>query len=351
MRTRKVLVTGAAGFIGFHLTRRLLEAGDHVIAADNLTPYYDVELKRARLAALGASEALRFLELDLAAPGVIDELLRQERPDVVVHLAAQAGVRYSVTAPFSYVSSNLVGFMNLLEACRHTPPRHFVFASSSSVYGSNTRMPFTVHDRADHPVSLYAATKRSNELLAHSYSHLFGLPTTGLRFFTVYGPWGRPDMAYYLFAKAVADGGEVVLYNEGRNRRVFTYVDDVVEGVARILDRPATADPEYDPASPDPATSSAPFRLYNIGHDEPVEVNRLLALIEQGLGRSARRRFAPMHPGDVEAMWADSGDLERDADYRPRTPLEVGIAEFLAWFREYHSVGASAARTVGETRR
>ena len=335
---QKVLITGVAGFIGFHLARRLLASGREVVGIDNLTPYYDVELKRARLAELGAPSGFRFLDLDLTCRDEVRDLMDDSRPDAVIHLAAQAGVRYSVSAPFSYVESNLVGFMNVLEACRHAPPHHFVFASSSSVYGSNTAMPFTVHDRADHPVSLYAATKRSNEMLAHSYSHLFGLPTTGLRFFTVYGPWGRPDMAYYLFAKAVADGTDVTLFNEGRNRRVFTYVDDVIEGVARVLERPARPDPAFDPAAPDPAISSAPFRLYNIGHDEPVEVNDLLALVERGLGRRARRIYAPMHAGDVEAMWADSSDLERDAGYRPHTPLATGMEEFLAWFRAYHGV-------------
>jgi UDP-glucuronate 4-epimerase len=325
-----ILVTGAAGFIGYHVARRLLERGDAVVGLDNLNDYYDVRLKEARLAQLCDFERFSFARCDVADRDAIPALFAKERPSGVVHLAAQAGVRYSLTHPFAYVESNLVGFVNMLEACRAHPVGHLVYASSSSVYGSNEKLPFSVRDRVDHPISIYAATKKSNELLAHSYSHLFRIPTTGLRFFTVYGPWGRPDMAAYKFADAIVAGRPIDVYNHGNLRRDFTYIDDIVEGVIRVLDRPAVDEPP-----------AAPYRVYNIGNDSPVSLDQFISILEGELGRSAQRRLLPMQPGDVEATWADVADLRRDVGFSPATSIQEGLSRFASWYRSYH--GAPAA--------
>lgn len=332
-----VLVTGAAGFIGFHVTRRLLARGETVVGLDNLNPYYDPRLKRDRLAILAREPGFRFVEADLSDREAVAKLFAEGRIDRVVHLAAQAGVRYSLQNPHAYVDANLVGFVNILEGCRHAEVQHLVYASSSSVYGANTTMPFSVHHNVDHPVSLYAATKKANELLAHSYSHLFGLPATGLRFFTVYGPWGRPDMALFLFTRAILEGRPIDVFNEGRMKRDFTYIDDIAEGVIRVLDRPATADPEWTGADPDAGTSSAPWRVYNIGNNQPVELLVLIETLEQALGRKAIRNLLPMQPGDVPATYADIEDLARDTGFRPATPLTQGVGEFVKWYRQYYS--------------
>jgi UDP-glucuronate 4-epimerase len=331
-----ILVTGSAGFIGFHLSRRLLADGRPVVGFDNVNDYYDVGLKRSRLAILAQMPGFRFVEADLADARAIDTLFREESFRVVVNLAAQAGVRYSMENPRAYVDSNLVGFVNILEACRHHAVEQLIYASSSSVYGANTRMPFSVDHNVDHPLSVYAATKKANELLAHSYSHLFRLPTTGLRFFTVYGPWGRPDMAMYKFARAILTGQPLDLYNRGDMRRDFTYVDDIVECLVRLTQRPATADPDWSSDTADPATSSAPYRIYNIGNSEPVELRRVVALLESELGRKASIRELGMQPGDVPATYADVEALARAVDYRPRVSIETGIREFVRWYREYH---------------
>jgi UDP-glucuronate 4-epimerase len=333
---RKVLVTGAAGFIGFHLSRRLLEGGNEVVGVDNMTPYYDVTLKEARLSLLEASGAFRFIRSDIADRKAMAALFEAERFELVVNLAAQAGVRYSLENPHAYVESNLVGFMNVLEGCRHQHVRHLVFASSSSVYGANTRMPFSVHDNVDHPLSLYAATKKANELMAHTYASLYGLPCTGLRFFTVYGPWGRPDMALFLFTRAILEGRPIDVYNEGRMERDFTYIDDIVEGVTRIMERIPTPDAAWNDASPDPAISFAPYRLYNIGNNRPVKLMDFIATLEEHLGREAKKNFLPMQAGDVPATFADVDDLMADADFKPATPIEEGIRRFVAWYREYY---------------
>jgi UDP-glucuronate 4-epimerase len=333
---RKVLVTGAAGFIGFHLSRRLIAAGETVVGLDNLNDYYSVRLKQERLAQLEGQQQFHFREMDLADGRAMAELFRTERFDVVVNLAAQAGVRYSLQNPMAYVNSNLVGFTHVLEGCRHTRVKHLVFASSSSVYGANTRMPFSVHDNVDHPVSLYAATKKSNELLAHSYSHLYGLPTTGLRFFTVYGPWGRPDMALYLFTEAILQGRPIDVFNHGRMRRDFTYVDDIVEGVVRVMDRPPRPDPAWSGDAPDPGTSNCPYKVYNIGNNQPVELLRAIEVLETCLGRKAVKNLLPMQPGDVPETFADIDDLARDVGFRPATTLQDGIARFVEWYRWYH---------------
>ncbi|HEX8665422.1 MAG TPA: NAD-dependent epimerase [Beijerinckiaceae bacterium] len=336
MSATPTLVTGAAGFIGMAVARRLLDLGQPVVGVDNFAPYYDVSLKEARLRVLEAEPRFRFERLDLADADAVRRLFEGHRPTRVVHLAAQPGVRYSLENPRAYIDSNLVAFANVLEGCRHGKAEHLVYASSSSVYGMNERMPFSVHDNVDHPVSLYAATKKSNELMAHAYSHLFALPTTALRFFTVYGPWGRPDMAVYAFTHAIAEGRPIKVYNHGRSLRDFTYVDDVVEGVVRVLDHPTAPDPAWSGAAPDPGTSRAPYRVYNIGNHTPVAVSELIALIEQELGKKAETMMLPAEPGDMAATYADVGDLSRDVGFSPATPLIEGIRRFVAWYREYH---------------
>ena len=334
----KILVTGAAGFIGFHLTRRLIERGDEVVGLDNLNDYYDVSLKEARLEQLQRLDNFRFVRLDLADREGMAALFKEERFERVVNLAAQAGVRYSLINPHAYVDSNLTGFMNILEGCRHNEVEHLVYASSSSVYGANTSMPFSVHDNVDHPVSLYAASKKANELMAHTYAHLYRLPVTGLRFFTVYGPWGRPDMALFLFTKAILAGEPIDVFNYGKMRRDFTYVDDIVEGVMRTLDNTAAPNPDWDGAHPDPGTSSAPSRLYNIGNNNPVELLDLIATLEKALGRSAEKNLMPIQPGDVPATYADVDDLMNDVGFKPSTSIADGVNRFVAWYREYYQV-------------
>ncbi len=332
-----ILVTGAAGFIGYHVARRLLEAGHDVIGIDNLNPYYDPRLKQARLAELAPFNAFRFRRLDLADRAGIAALFAEFRFPHVIHLAAQAGVRYSLTDPHAYADANLLGFLNVLEGCRHHSVQHLLYASSSSVYGANTRIPFSTADNVDHPLSLYGATKKANELMAHSYAHLFALPTTGLRFFTVYGPWGRPDMAYWLFTDAVTEGRPIRIFNHGDMRRDFTYVDDVAEAVVRLLDHPPAGNPAWDGANPNPAASRAPWRVYNIGNNRPEELMRLVALIEQEVGREAIRELLPMQPGDVRETYADISDLQAAIGFAPRTPLDAGIRNFVAWYRAYRS--------------
>ena len=341
---RKVLVTGAAGFIGFHVARAFLRRGEEVIGLDNLNPYYSVDLKRDRVRLLEDQQRsagqgrFEFVPLDLADQPGMSRLFDERRFDCVVNLAAQAGVRYSLENPQAYTSSNVTGFTNILEGCRRTEVGHLVYASSSSVYGANTRMPFSVGDTVDHPLSLYAATKKANELMAHAYSHLFRLPTTGLRFFTVYGPWGRPDMAMWLFTRAILAGEPIQVFNGGQMRRDFTYVDDIVEAIVRVTDRIPQPDPEWSGADPDPATSSAPYRLYNIGNNRPVELGYVIETLEACLGRKAIRNLLPMQAGDVPETCADVDDLMRDVGFRPDTPIEVGIARFVEWYREYHKV-------------
>jgi UDP-glucuronate 4-epimerase len=332
----KVLVTGAAGFIGFHTIKVLAKRGDEVIGLDNVNDYYDVTLKQARLAQLAELPRYRFVRQDLADRDAMVALFRDVKPERVVHLAAQAGVRYAATNPHAYADSNLTGFLNILEGCRHTDVQHLVFASSSSVYGANTAMPFSVHQSVDHPVSLYAATKKANELMAHSYAHLYRLPVTGLRFFTVYGPWGRPDMALFLFAERIIRGQPIEIYNHGRHSRDFTYIDDIVEGVVRTLDRVATPDPAWSSAKPDPGTSSAPYRIYNIGNNRPVELMHLIACLERSLGRTAEKRYLPMQPGDVVDTYADIEALAEATGFRPVTPIEVGVERFVTWYKSYY---------------
>ena len=332
----KVLITGAAGFIGMHVAQRLLARGDEVVGIDNLNDYYDVGLKEARLAQLAGLPGFRFVRLDIADTAGVATLFEKEGFDGVINLAAQAGVRYSLQNPHAYAQSNLVGFVNLLEGCRHGKVKHFVYASSSSVYGGNTKMPFSEHDRVDHPVSLYAATKKSNELMAHAYSHLFGLPTTGLRFFTVYGPWGRPDMSYFLFADAILAGRPIDVFNHGRMQRDFTYIDDIAEGVVRVLDRPAQADPAFEKERPDPATSWAPYRIFNIGNHQPVELMAFIGALEAALGRQAEKRFLPMQDGDVPATYADTAELRAATGFDPATPVEEGVRRFVEWYRGYY---------------
>ncbi len=333
---RKILVTGAAGFIGFHLSRRLLEQGDSVIGLDNLNPYYDVSLKQARLAILEHSGAFRHFKAELADRKALKNLFKEERFDVVVNLAAQAGVRYSLVNPDSYVDSNLTGFTNVLEGCRQNEVKHLVFASSSSVYGANTRLPFSVHDNVDHPVSLYAATKKANELMAHSYASLYRLPCTGLRFFTVYGPWGRPDMAYFLFTRAIIEDRPIDVFNDGRMQRDFTYIGDIVEGVTRVMDRLPAPNPAWSGDSPDPSSSFAPYRLYNIGNNKPVALMDFISVLEEQLGRKAKKNFLPMQAGDVPATFADVDDLIADVGFKPSTPIEEGIRRFVEWYRDYY---------------
>jgi UDP-glucuronate 4-epimerase len=330
-----ILVTGAAGFIGYHVAHRLLENGAQVVGLDNLNAYYDPKLKDARLAELKKYDRFQFTKLDLADGAGMAALFAKHRFPFVVHLAAQAGVRYSLIDPQAYVDSNLTGFNNVLEGCRHNGCRHLVFASSSSVYGSNTRMPFSIHDNVDHPLSLYGASKKANELMAHSYSHLFKLPTTGLRFFTVYGPWGRPDMAMWIFASAILAGQPIKLFNNGNMRRDFTYIDDVVEAIVRLVDRAPRANPDWSGDAPDPGSSSAPWRVYNIGNNNPVDVPKVVSILEKELGRTAKKEMLPMQPGDVPATYADVEDLMRDVDFRPATLIEEGISRFVKWYREY----------------
>ena len=331
----KVLVTGAAGFIGMHAAERLLARGDQVVGLDNLNDYYDVQLKRDRLTRLAPQPGFRFVKLDVADRAGMDSLFAEEKFDRVIHLAAQAGVRYSLQNPHAYVESNLVGFMNVLEGCRHHGVRHLVYASSSSVYGGNTKMPFSEHHSVDHPVSLYAATKKANELMAHTYSHLYGLPTTGLRFFTVYGPWGRPDMALFLFTKAMLEGRPIDVFNHGRMQRDFTYIDDIVEGVIRVLDRPAEPDAGFDADRPDPGRSRAPYRVFNIGNQGPVELMAFIEAIEQALGVKAEKNLLPIQPGDVPATYADVSELAEWTGFHPGTPVAEGVKRFVAWYREY----------------
>lgn len=331
-----VLITGVAGFVGNHIALRYLQAGRAVIGIDNLNDYYDVDLKRARLKRLDAYPAHGFHRLDLTDRAGLEALFERHGFRTVIHLAAQAGVRHSLTDPHAYASSNLAGFLTILEGCRQACVEHLVYASSSSVYGAVTAMPFSVHQNVDHPLSLYAATKKANELMAHSYSHLYGLPTTGLRFFTVYGPWGRPDMAMFLFTRAILAGEPIRIFNEGRMRRDFTYIDDIVEGIFRLGERPAVPDPSWSGTAPDPGTSAAPYRLYNIGNSDPVDLLDMIALLEDKLGRKAQKILMPMQPGDVPETYADIADLTRDADFRPSTPLAVGIERFVDWYRAYH---------------
>jgi len=335
---RPVLVTGAAGFIGYHLAERLLSEGRAVIGLDNLNPYYDVALKEARLKRLQAHNRFIFARLDLTQGPALRALVEKDRPAVLVNLAAQAGVRYSLTNPHAYVDANLTGFLNILEACRHGGVKHLVYASTSSIYGANTKMPFSTDDPVDHPLTLYAATKRANELMAHSYSHLFGIPMTGLRFFTVYGPWGRPDMALFLFTKAILSGQPIDVFAGGELERDFTYIDDIVEGVRRVMDRTPTADPGWNAATSGPAHSAAPFRLYNIGGGRPVKVSRFIEVLEDVLGRKAEKRILPMQPGDVTATRADTADLQRDTGFSPATPIEEGVPRFVRWYREFYGV-------------
>ena len=333
---KKILITGAAGFIGFHLSRRLLERGDNVVGLDNLNDYYDVNLKHDRLKQLEGREGFRFVRMDLEERDAIAKLFSDERFDVVVNLAAQAGVRYSLENPYAYIESNIVGFINILEGCRHNNVKHLVYASSSSVYGANTKMPFSTHHNVDHPVSLYAATKKANELMAHTYSSLYNIPCTGLRFFTVYGPWGRPDMALFLFTKAILEDRPIDVFNYGKMRRDFTYVDDIVEGVVRVIDKIPEPDSNWNGNNPDSATSYAPYKLYNIGNNNPVELMRFIEVLEDCLGRKAKRNLMPIQPGDVPATYADVDDLIKDVGFKPETSIEDGIKSFVEWYREYY---------------
>ena len=333
----KILVTGVAGFIGMHVAKRLLDRGDEVIGVDNLNDYYDVKLKQDRLVQLQSYDKFRFIKLDIADIETVAALFAKEQFQRVVNLAAQPGVRYSLKNPHAYISSNIVGFTNIIEGCRHNKVEHLVYASSSSVYGANTNMPFSVHQNVDHPVSLYAATKKASELMAHTYSHLYNMPTTGLRFFTVYGPWGRPDMSPSLFADAILAGRPIDVFNEGKMQRDFTYVDDIVEGVVRVLDQIAAPNPDFDTANPDPATSYAPYRLFNIGNHEPVELMTFIATIENAIGKQAVKNMLPMQAGDVVATYADVDDLRSAVGFEPKTPLADGIAKFVAWYKAYYA--------------
>ena len=333
-----ILVTGVAGFIGFHVTQRLLDRGDQVIGLDNINDYYDVRLKQARLAQLKTRERFSFVKLDLANRQGMRDLFVEEPIKRVVHLAAQAGVRYSLVNPHAYTESNIEGFLNILEGCRHSQIEHLVYASSSSVYGGNTHMPFSIHDNVDHPVSLYAASKKANELMAHCYAHLYRLPCTGLRFFTVYGPWGRPDMALFIFTKAILEGKPIEVFNHGKMQRDFTYIDDIVEGIIRTLDHPATANPSWSGETPDPGTSSAPARVYNIGNHQPVELLHFIEVLEQALGKKAEKILLPLQQGDVPATYADVEDLTHDVGFKPATPIEEGIPRFVKWYREFYRV-------------
>ncbi|MBS3805796.1 MAG: NAD-dependent epimerase [Oleiphilaceae bacterium] len=334
----KILITGTAGFIGSHLAQRLLARGDEIIGIDNVNDYYDVSLKEARLAPLNAQAGFTEIREDVSDRAVMEAVFREHKPERVVHLAAQAGVRYSIENPNAYVDANLVGFMNILEGCRHNDVQHLVYASSSSVYGANESMPFSVHDNVDHPLSLYAASKKANELMAHTYSNLYNLPTTGLRFFTVYGPWGRPDMALFIFTRKILAGEPIDVFNYGNHRRDFTYIDDIVEGVVRTLDRVATSNKDWSGTHPDPGTSMSPYRLYNIGSNNPVELSRFIEVIEERVGRKARKNLLPLQPGDVPATYANVDALIQDVGYKPATPVEKGIANFVDWYRDYYKV-------------
>jgi UDP-glucuronate 4-epimerase len=333
----KILVTGAAGFVGYFLSRRLISEGHTVVGLDNMNEYYDVQLKESRADILSAQKGnYTFYKTDISDYLALASLFEKERCSHIVHLAAQAGVRFSITNPFSYLSSNLAGFLNMLECCRNYPVQHFIYASSSSVYGMNSKMPFSVHDNVDHPVSLYAATKKSNELMAHSYSHLYNIPSTGLRFFTVYGPWGRPDMAYFKFAKAIMDGNTIDVYNHGEMERDFTYIDDIIDGIVRLLDKVPEKDSSWDCAKADPGTSSAPYRIYNIGNNNPVKLTDFIAILEKHLCKKAKVNLLPMQPGDVKSTFADIDDLTRATGYLPSTSLDEGLSRFVKWFRDYY---------------
>ncbi|ABA75808.1 MULTISPECIES: NAD-dependent epimerase [Pseudomonas] len=334
----KILVTGAAGFIGFHVSQALLARGDEVVGIDNLNDYYEVALKDARLAQLTPQEGFRFIRMDIGDRTAMAELFETEGFEKVVHLAAQAGVRYSLENPHAYADSNLTGFLNVLEGCRQTHVKHLVYASSSSVYGANESMPFAVQDNVDHPVSLYAATKKANELMAHSYSHLYRLPTTGLRFFTVYGPWGRPDMSPFLFVRAILEGKPLKVFNYGKHRRDFTYIDDIVDGVIRVLDHVAAPNAQWSGLKPDPASSAAPWRLYNIGNSQPVELLDYIKHIEQALGKTTHKELLPLQPGDVEHTYADVEQLKIDTGYAPDTPIESGIQRFVNWYKDFYNI-------------
>ena len=334
----KVLVTGTAGFIGSNVALRLLERGDSVIGIDNLNDYYDVQLKKDRLARLTSHANFTDLRMDLEDRDSIAKAFKTHKPDRVINLAAQAGVRYSLENPYAYIDSNVLGFLNILEGCRHNPVEHLVYASTSSVYGGNTAMPFSVHDNCDHPLTLYAATKKANELMAHNYSHLFNIPSTGLRFFTVYGPWGRPDMALFMFTKDILAGKPINVFNYGNHTRDFTYVDDIAQGVIAALDKPATPDPQYNSALPDPATAHAPFRIYNIGSNNPVKLMRYIEVLEDSLGKKAELNLLPLQPGDVPDTYANVDDLIKDVGYKPNTPVEVGVKNFVQWYREYYKI-------------
>ena len=332
----KILVTGAAGFIGFHTAKALLDRGDEVIGLDNLNSYYDVKLKEARLAQLTPRHGFHFIKAGLEDRAAIENVFAQHKPQRVIHLAAQAGVRYSLDNPQAYIDANIVGFLHVLEGCRHNAVEHLVYASSSSVYGGNTEMPFSVHQNVDHPLSLYGATKKANELMAHTYAHLYQLPVTGLRFFTVYGPWGRPDMSMFLFTDKILKGQPIDVFNQGNHSRDFTYIDDIVQGVVRANDRVAKPNPQWSGAKPDPATSSAPYRLYNMGNHSPVQLMDFISCIEQAVGKRAKMNLLPMQPGDVPATFADVSELKADIGFEPKTPIEVGVRRFVAWYRDYY---------------
>jgi UDP-glucuronate 4-epimerase len=334
----KILVTGAAGFIGSTLSQRLLARGDEVVGIDNLNDYYDVNLKLARLERLQSHAHFTFIKLEIADKQAMDELFAREKFQRVMHLAAQAGVRYSITNPHAYIDSNIVGFINILEGCRHNGVEHLAYASSSSVYGANTQMPFSIHDNVDHPVSLYAASKKANELMAHTYSHLFNLPTTGLRFFTVYGPWGRPDMSLFMFTRNILEGKSIDVFNYGNHRRDFTYIDDIVEGVIRVIDQPAQVNTNWTGEKPDPATSRAPYRIYNIGNNNPVHLLTFIETLEKCLGKEAIKNLLPLQPGDVPDTYADVSDLVTDLGYKPATLLEDGIRNFVEWYKEFYRI-------------
>lgn len=338
--SKKIMVTGAAGFIGFHLSKKLLQNNDLVIGVDNLNDYYDVQLKRDRLEQLEKSSSFIFHQESLENREAIQAVFERHQPELVVNLAAQAGVRYSLTNPYAYIDSNIAGFMNILEACRHNNVKHLIYASSSSVYGANTKMPFSVHQNVDHPLSLYAATKKANELMAHTYSHLYGLPTTGLRFFTVYGPWGRPDMALFLFTKAIIAGEPIKIFNHGKMRRDFTYIDDIVEGIFRLTRRQPEPNSAWSGDHPDPGTSYAPYRLYNIGNNQPVELLRFIAVLEEKIGLTAKKEFLPLQDGDVPATFADVDDLMRDVGFKPGTSIEDGIGRFVDWYKQYYQISS-----------
>ena len=339
----KILVTGAAGFIGFHTAKQLLERGETVVGLDNFNDYYDVSLKEARAELLEPHANFRMERISLQDRAAMEALFAREKFDKVVHLAAQAGVRYSIENPHSYIDSNIVGTLHILEGCRHHEIEHLVYASSSSVYGANTTMPFSIHQNVDHPLALYGATKKANELMAHTYSNLYGLPTTGLRFFTVYGPWGRPDMALFLFTKAIIAGKPIDVFNYGNHRRDFTYIDDIVEGVIRTMDHTAEPNPDWDPAKPDPGTSRAPYRIYNIGNQQPVELMRYIEVLEECLGKKAEKNLLPLQDGDVPDTWADTEDLAADVGYQPSTPVEEGVRNFVDWYLEFYKAESSTS--------